>query len=358
MKTEKSPLRIGILSTAHVHADAYVGLLAAGGDRPRTGERSWSESLAPEPISGVELLGIADEDAARGESFAARHGVRRFPSYETLLAEQPAGVIVCSENARHRGLVELAATAGVHVLCEKPLAITTDDARAMVAACRRAGVVLMTAFPMRFSPVMLEVKSLLDRNGLGAVHAVSATNNGQMPARHRAWFVDRELAGGGAGMDHIVHLADLLRWYLRSEVATVYAQFNRIMHADKVDVETGGLVMLTFSNGAFASIDCSWSRPLGYPIWGGLALEIVGERGVVTADGFRQNLINYGGENILTSWLPWGSDADRGMVAEFVSAIRENRAPAVTGEDGVRAVEIVMAAYRSAETGQVVALHQ
>jgi predicted dehydrogenase len=136
----------------------------------------------------------------------------------------------------------------------------------------------------------------------------------------------------------------------------VYAQFNRILHADKVEVETGGLVMLTFANGTFAAIDCSWSRPLGYPIWGGLALEIVGERGVVTADGFRQNLINYGDRDTLTSWLPWGSDADRGMVAEFVSAIREGRAPAVIGEDGVKAVEIVVAAYRSAETGQVVTL--
>jgi predicted dehydrogenase len=156
---------------------------------------------------------------ARGEACAARHGVRLFSSYEELLAKQPEGVIVCSENARHRGLVELAAAAGVHVMCEKPLAITPEDAQAMVAACREAGVILMTAFPMRFSPVMLEVKALLDRNGLGRVYAVNSTNNGQMPARHRAWFVDRNLAGGGAGMDHIVHLADLLRWYLRSEVA-------------------------------------------------------------------------------------------------------------------------------------------
>ena len=356
MKTERGTLRIGILSAAHVHTDAYVSILRSGSEQPVPGARSWSENLASTPIPGVELLGVADEDMARGQAFAARHGVRLFSSYEALLAEQPDGVIVCSENAHHRGLVELAAAAGVHVLCEKPLAITTEDAQAMVAACKRAGVILMTAFPMRFSPVMMEVKTLLDRNGLGKVYAVSSTNNGQMPARHRAWFVDKGLAGGGAGMDHIVHLADLLRWYLRSEVATVYARFNRILHADKVEVETGGLVMLTFTDGTFATIDCSWSRPLGYPIWGGLALELVGERGVVAADGFRQNLINYGSQDVLTSWLPWGSDADRGMVEEFVSAIRERRAPAVTGEDGLKAVEIVMAAYRSAETGQVVRL--
>lgn len=356
MKTQEGALRIGILSAAHVHTDAYVRLLAERGETHQPGARAWSESRVTAPLPGVALLGVADEDAARGQAFAARHGIRLFPSYEALLAERPDGVIVCSENARHRRLIELAAGAGAHVLCEKPLAITAEDAQVMVAACAQAGVILMTAFPMRFSPVMMEVKALLDGNGLGKVYAVSSTNNGQMPARHRAWFVDRELAGGGAGMDHIVHLADLLRWYLRSEVATVYAQFNRILHADKVEVETGGLVMLTFTDGTFATIDCSWSRPLGYPTWGGLALELIGERGVVSADGFRQNLINYGGQDVLTSWLPWGSDADRGMMAEFVSAIREGRPPAITGDDGLRAVEIVMAAYRSAETGQVVTL--
>jgi predicted dehydrogenase len=355
MKTDKT-LRIGILSAAHVHADAYAGILAAANAPAQPAARSWSESLTTAPIPDVELLGVADEDAARGQGFAAHHGIRLFPSYEALLAERPDGVIVCSENARHRALVELAAAASVNVMCEKPLAITEEDARAMIAASERAGVILMTAFPMRFSPVMLEVKALLDRDGLGKVYAVSSTNNGQMPARHRAWFVDKELAGGGAGMDHIVHLADLLRWCLRSEVKTVYARFNRILHADKVDVETGGMVMLTLANGTFATIDCSWSRPLGYPIWGGLSMELVGERGVVTADGFRQNVINYGDENTLAAWLPWGSDADRGMVEEFVAAIREGRAPAVTGEDGLKAVEIVMAAYRSAETGQVVTL--
>lgn len=356
-------LRIGILSAAHVHADAYAGILAAATAPPSAPLRSaqaaqapWSESLVAAPIAGVELLGIADDDDARGEGFAAGHGIRLYPSYDALLAEQPDGVIICSENARHRALVELAAAAGANVLCEKPLAITEEDARAMIAACERAGVLLMTAFPMRFSPVMLEVKTLLDRGGLGRVYAVSGANNGQMPARHRAWFVDKELAGGGAGMDHIVHLADLLRWCLRSEVRTVYARFNRILHADKVDVETGGLVMLTLANGTFATIDCSWSRPLGYPIWGGLSMKLIGERGVVIADGFRQNLVSYGDENTLTAWLPWGSDADRGMVEEFVSAIREGRPPAVTGEDGLKAVEIVMAAYRSAESGQVVRL--
>jgi predicted dehydrogenase len=115
----------------------------------------------------------------------------------------------------------------------------------------------MTAFPMRFSTPLLEVKARLDAGDLGQVYCFNATNQGEAPLHLRPWFVDRELAGGGALTDHIVHLADVMRWYLGSEVTEVYAQSNRILYAAEVQVETGGLVMLTFANGVFASIDCS-----------------------------------------------------------------------------------------------------
>ena len=156
----------------------------------------------------------------------------------------------------------------------------------MLDACRQAGVVLMTAFPMRFSAPVLEIKSLLGSGELGRLLACSATNQGQNPKRYRDWFVDKTLAGGGSVFDHTVHLADMLRWYLDSEVVEVYAQTNRIIHRDAVEVETAGLLMLTFADGAFASIDCSWSRPLNYPTWGGLTFDLICERGVVNVDAF------------------------------------------------------------------------
>ena len=181
------------------------------------------------------------EDAARGERYARQFGAALFPSYEALLAEGPAAVLVCSENSKHRRAVEMAAAAGAHVLCEKPLATTLEDGRAMMDACARAGVRLMTAFPMRFSAPLREIKDRLDAGELGQVLCCNATNQAELPKRHREWFVDPELAGGGAVMDHTVHLADVLRWYLDSEVVEVYAQTNQILHAGEVEVETGGL---------------------------------------------------------------------------------------------------------------------
>lgn len=329
-------MKIGILSFAHIHAESYA----------------WHLGRMP----GVEFLGIADDDPARGEDAARRYHTRFFLSFADLLAAGPDAVVVCAENTRHRPLVEMAAQAGVHVLCEKPLATTLADGQAMVEACARAGVILMTAFPMRFSAPILEVKALLDRGQLGKVLAANTTNQGQLPRRYRAWFVDPALAGGGAVFDHTVHLADLLRWLLRDEVVEVYAQTNRIMHGDTVEVETGGLLLLTFADGAFVSIDCSWSRPANYPSWGGLTMELIGQKGVVHVDAFRQNLTLYSNRDEHPSWLSWQSDPDRAMLEEFIAAVAARRTPRVTGYDGYKAMEVALAAYRSAATGAVVRL--
>jgi predicted dehydrogenase len=328
-------MKIGLMSFAHLHAESYL---------PR---------LLADPT--VQVIGAADDDPARGRTLAAQFGVPYFKSYAALLAAQPAAVLVCSENVRHRTHVELAAAAGAHVLCEKPLATTRADAEAMVAACQRAGVVLMTAFPMRYSQPLIEVKARLDAGDLGRVYAFSGTNQGKLPADRRAWFVDPALAGGGALIDHTVHLADVLRWYLGDDVPVVevYAQVNRLLYPD-LPVETAGLVTLAFANGVFATIDCSWSRPPYYATWGNVSFEMITDRGAVLVEAFRQNLTVYRQDQQRPILAHWGSDNDQAMLADFLAAIREGRPPRVTGVDGLRATEIVVAAYESVRTGQPV----
>jgi predicted dehydrogenase len=329
-------MRIGIMSFAHLHAEEYIQNLRA--------------------IPGVQVIGLADDDTARGQQMASAFEADYFDSYTALLEAKPDAVLVCSENSKHRPLVEMAAAAGAHVLCEKPLATTHEDARAMLAACDRAHVKLMTAFPMRYSTPLQQVKARLDAGDLGVVYAFNATNQGEAPGQLRAWFVDRTLAGGGAVMDHTVHLADVMRWYLQSEVVQVYAQTNHILYADSVDVETGGLLMLTFANGVFATIDCSWSKPPYYPTWGGLTFSMITAHGVVYLDAFKQNLTLYRDALKRAVWNYWGSDANQAMLEDFVQAVREDRPPRVTGQDGLSALEIVLAAYDSAARGAPVQL--
>jgi predicted dehydrogenase len=333
---EQRPLKVGILSFAHLHGAGYASLLAGRSD--------------------IELR-VADEDAQRGKRIADQHGVPFVPSYAELLDWGLDAAVICSENAGHRVLTEQAAAAGAHVLCEKPLATSLADGRAMIAACEAAGVRLMTAFPVRFSLPIARLERLARDGQLGRIHGVAGTNPGTMPG---GWFVDPELAGGGAVMDHTVHVADLLRWILGCEAVEVYAQTNRILYPD-LPVETAGNIAVTFADGTVATIDCSWSRPKSFTTWGGVTLELVGDDGVATADAFAQTLTSYhdgpgrtGGQDV--AQVPWGSSADAGMLEEFLAAIREDRAPSPDGWDGYRATEIAFAAYQSMETGQPVRL--
>lgn len=326
--------RIGILSFAHHHGESYIANLRR--------------------MENVELVGVSDDDPMRGQTLAAQNNARYFHTYEDLLEEKPDGVIICTENNRHRPIVEMAASRGIHILCEKPLATTIEDARAIVDACEKAGVLLMTAFPMRFSAPLLEIKARIDNGDFGDVYCFNATNQGELPTKHRGWFVDPELAGGGAIIDHTVHLVDIMRWFTGSEVQTVYAKSNRIFHADDVQVETGALEMLTFDNKMFATIDASWSRPQYWPTWGGLTFEMITQRGAVLVDAFRQNLNVYRHDWQRSNWAYWGSDANQAMIEEFAAAIRENRSPRVTGLDGLRAVQVTLAAYESDRSGRAV----
>jgi predicted dehydrogenase len=327
-------IRIGILSFAHHHGEAYISNLRG--------------------MEGVELLGVADDDPMRGQTIAAQNKAQYFHTYEDLFEAKPDGVIICTENNRHRAFVEMAASRGIHVLCEKPIATTLEDARAIIEACEKAGVFLMTAFPMRFSAPLLEIKARLDNGDFGDVYCFNATNQGELPTKNRAWFVDPELAGGGAIMDHTVHLVDIMRWFTGSEVESMYACSNKIFHADEVEVETGALEMLTFENGVFATIDASWSRPQYWPTWGGLTFEMVTQRGAVIVDAFRQNLNVYRHDWQRSNWAYWGSDMNQAMISDFASAIREDRPPHITGMDGLRALEATLVAYESTRTGETV----
>ncbi len=325
-------MRVGILSFAHLHAEGYVQNLRA--------------------IPDVELLGFYDPDPERRRRFSEAFNLRAFEELEDLLALGLDAAVVTSENARHRPLVEAAARAGAAVLVEKPIATTTEDARAMREAVHAAGVPFMTAFPMRFSPAVRTAREMVGEGALGPVRAIVGVNHSENPKRHRAWFADPELAGGGAVMDHTVHLADLYRWILGEEVAEVYAEVQNPFDPEGA-VDTAGLLLLRTEGGVRASIDASWSRPPNYPRWGHLWMEIVGERGTLVLDAFAGHLHLWSPAGY--RWYGFHPDPAQGMMEAFIESVREGREPPVTWEDGFEAMRVALAAYRSAATGRPVA---
>jgi predicted dehydrogenase len=334
-------VKVAVLSFAHVHAATYIRLLR---DR-----------------DGVELLTADPEgppdDAGRGRALADELGVAYADGWDEVFAWRPEAVVVTSENARHRHLVERAAAVGAHVLCEKPLATTEEDARAVIDACARAGVGLMTAYPVRFDPAFTTLRDALADGSLGRLISVHGSNNGTNPARSRAWFADPELSGGGAVADHTVHLADLMDALLDGEpAAEVYAQANTVLDADHVPagVETAGLVSIRYPSGVVAAVDCSWSHPPRHPTWGGLSMTCVAERAIVEFDAFPRLLGGFDSGAGRDRWEPGGADLDELMLGEFLDAVRSGRAPRPDGEAELRSLRIVLAAYRSLRTGRPV----
>ncbi len=173
----------------------------------------------------------------------------------------------------------------------------------------------------------------------------------------RRWIATKSLSGGGAVMDHTVHLADLMRWYTGSEVVEVYAEIGKNVNR-ALRVEDNFITTVTFADGAIGHIDGSWAHASGYPTWGEVTLEIQGSKGMLYLDAFRQN-VSYAGNappNDKLSWQYYGCDADRETVKGFVTSIDNDESPLASGNDGLQGIRITLASYESARTGRPVRL--
>jgi len=326
-------MKIGIISFAHMHALSYAHFL----------------SEHPE----VELTAIWDEDVSRGTEMAGKFQAEFFSDLDSFLETDIHAVVICSENAKHKEHVFAAAYAKKHILCEKPIATEVIDAKAMIDVCKEEGVILQVAYPVRFSPVIQKVKDIIQSGEIGEVLAINGTNHGQMPG---GWFIEKELSGGGSATDHIVHVMDLIRWILQEEVATVYAELDTRFY--DIDVEDCGMVTLELESGTIVSIDPSWSRPKTFPTWGDVTLEIIGTKGSLSVDAFKQHSMLYDDVNKKVQQLSWSANMDQGLVYDFVNCIKKGANPSITGEDGLRTLEVVKGAYESAQKNQVVTLNR
>lgn len=294
-------------------------------------------------LENAQLAAIWDDEPERGQQAAQRHQTRFVADLDAFLDSGMDAVIITAENVKHRFLAEQAAAAGKWVLSEKPLATTVEDAQAMLDACAKAGVGLGTAFPCRYASTLSEVKKQISDGVLGRIYAATCTNNGQFPG---GWFAKKDLSGGGATMDHTVHVVDLLRWMLGKEFTSVYCENGHLLGRD-TDLDDVGSLHLEMEDGILVSHIASWNRPRSFPAWGDVTMEIVGEKGVLFADAFNQKVDVYNDATMRAQWVGWGGDMDLGLVRDFVEAVDARREPPITGYDGLKATEVTEAAYKS-----------
>ena len=315
-------MKVGMISFAHLHATSYALALL---------EMPW-----------VEFVGIYDEDNDRAKEWASKLGVKHFEKLDDLLKTDIEAVIICSTNADHCHYTVKAAEAGKHVLVEKPIATTIEDANKMIETCKKNNVKLQIAFPVRYMPAVIEAKNIVQSGKLGRILAIKGTNHGSMPG---GWFTEKDKAGGGAVMDHTVHVVDIIRWMFGFEFKEVYAEYDRLIH----DIETDdcGLLTMELTNNVFATLDTSWNRPTAYPTWGDVTMTIVGTNGVLELDAYGQKFDIYNNDVKKAQWEHWGGNSDYFLVKDFLEACKNDTPVKVTGEDGLRALEVALAAYES-----------
>ena len=312
----------------------------------------------------AQLIGICSRDSERGAAFARRHGALAvYGGVDAMLADRRVeAVYVASPNALHAAHAIQAAAGGRHVLVEKPMATTVDDGLAMVRAARAAGVTLGVGFHLRHHPAHRAARELLETGVLGELTLAQAqwgygARNQTLPLKRpplQQWWEDPELLGGAVAlMGTGVHAIDLLRFLLGREVTSVTAVTDGQTPAQPL--ETVMLANLAFDGGVLASVCCSRHLPDSRN-----DVHVYGARGRLSGLGTlaegRQGTLDVLSEGLTESRVtaPEGLASYVDQIADFQAAIAVGRPPAATGVDGLRAVEITVAAIESARERRTV----
>jgi predicted dehydrogenase len=337
-----TPLRLGILSVAHYHGNF------------------WAEAINDSPHA--TLVGLWDDDPQRGREAAARHHTRFWPDLDALLGECD-GVGITSETVKHAPLVEAAAAAGVHILCEKPMATTQGECDRIERAVRTGGVTYMQSFPKRFDPINRELVEQVQQGDLGPVAMVRIRHGhlyGLDPAFARQWYCDPARSGGGAWLDEGIHAADFLRWLLGDPIdvrATISAD------SLKLPVEDTALAIFTFPSGALAEIATSWVFVAAEQ-----SIEVYGTRGSAQLAGVdlasrefvtppHLKVFHAGAArgtwkgSAATPLFTSGVHHRQGPL-HFIDCLRSGREPLPGVAEGRRSLEMILAGYRAAASGR------
>ena len=323
-------MRVGVIGAGFIgaiHLDAYASM----------------------PV--VEVVGVADARPEIAAAGAAVTGARAYSSYEELVAAEDIEVVdVCLPTAYHRELALRAARAGKHVILEKPIARTLEDAEAILEAFSGTDNRLFVGHVVRFFPEYMRIKAMMDAGDLGTVGVARTSRRSPFLTGWNDWYADWRMSGGVL-LDLVIHDFDFLRWTL-GEVERVYArgvlgrEYNRLDYA---------LVTLRFTNGAIAHVEGQW----GYPGPFNYSIEVAGSRALVTADSSESESIQLLGgavgsgesPDVLTGKSPFQTELEH-----FIRCITTGTEPVVEPTDAYEALRIGLAATESVLTGKPVTL--
>ncbi len=323
---------------------------------------------AIEACPDARLVAVCDVDEEKGKAFATESGnVRFYKDLEKLVADPEVDVVcVCTPSGLHADCVIAAAQAGKHAFCEKPLDIQRERMTRMIQACRDAGVKLGCVFQSRTSPDAIKARRAIAAGRLGKMvlgDAFLKNYRSQAYYESAGWRGTWALDGGGALMNQGVHGIDLLLWLMNSDVERVFARCDHLVR--NIEVEDTAVAALQFKNGAFGTIIGTTSCNPGEK----RRLELHGKYGTICIAGTKISrwAVTEEEDGRAKEIEPPKTVAEEGTVGDnravsaeghtwliddMVRAVKEDRAPYITGESARKAVDLILAIYESARTGQ------
>lgn len=311
---------------------------------------------------GAELVAVCDTIPANMEFYTSEYGAKPYINYDEMILNQEIDVInICTPSGSHAPLTIKAANAGKHVVVEKPIALSLKDTDSMIEACEKNNVKMAVLHPNRFRPAMLELRKAMDEGRFGKLSHANATvrwNRDQAYFDQAPWRGTKEF-DGGVLMNQAIHNLDLLVWMM-GDVEEVYSMAaTRFRKIEAEDVSTG---VVRFKNGSLGVIEAATTI---YPKNFEESLSIFGESGTVKIGGKTANFVEHwqmesideeAAEKIKAGVKenPFGKPGHQWIIEDMIMAIKEDREPVVNGTEGKKALELVLALYESAESGQPV----
>ena len=299
-------------------------------------------------IPEAEVVGVADPSRESAASGARLAGTRPYSSYEELVAAEDVDVVdVCLPTAFHKDLAVKAARDGKHVILEKPIARTIEDAAEILEAFSGGGSRLFVGHVVRFFPEYVAIKEKIDAGELGTIGVVRTSRRSPFLRGWNDWYADWRVSGGVL-VDLVIHDFDFLRWAL-GDVERVYArgvlgrEYNRLDYA---------LVTLRFEGGAIAHVEAHW----GYPGPFNYTIEVAGSRAILTADSTEPATLDLVGSPDEVPNLASGRSPYERELAHFVRCIATGEESVVKPEDAYEALRISLAATESIVEGKPVTL--
>ncbi|MEA3377452.1 MAG: Gfo/Idh/MocA family oxidoreductase [Chloroflexota bacterium] len=314
-------------------------------------------------IPEAKLVAVCDAVEELAHAAAARSGATAYTDHRQLLARGDLNVVdICLPTYLHGEVAAAAAEAGKHILCEKPMAHTLQAADTMIKAVEKAGVKLMIAHVRRFDHRYTSIKEQIDAGKIGRPVFVRRAERQFLPFPPDAWQWDPR-RGGGVILDIGVHVTDLFRWLFGQEAVEVYAVAKSVRESARAaNSYDHAFITCKFGGGEVGLAETSWAYPQGF---GGALyahLDVVGTEGKVQyADKDTNPMLTHSADkgHELPRFFRFMSTTEYAFEEEihhFVLCVLDDREPAVSPQDARAALEMALAAQRSAETRQAVRL--